>query len=74
MDDDRLLRGMGAAAWQRAGYHVLTAPAGPAGVALAQREHPDLILLDGVMPSRYGVEYARSCEATRRSLSRPSSS
>jgi CheY-like chemotaxis protein len=43
----------------RGGCHVLTAPDGPAGVALAHREHPDLILLDVVMPTRYDIEVCK---------------
>ena len=39
---------------QKEGFRVLTAPSGAAGIALAQLEHPDLILLDLIMPDEDG--------------------
>lgn len=38
------------------GFEVLEAPDGPAGIALALKEKPDLILLDILMPGQDGVE------------------
>ncbi len=38
------------------GYQVLSALDGEIGVALALREHPDLILLDLVLPKKDGFE------------------
>ncbi len=63
IDDDQLLLSMGTKALRQAGYRVLTAPDGPAGLALAQREPPDLILLDVIMPSMYGIEVCKALRA-----------
>ena len=38
------------------GYDVLEAADGPSGVLMAQRERPDLILLDLLMPGQDGVQ------------------
>ncbi len=62
IDDDQLLLGLGTEALHQAGYRVRTAPDGPAGIAFAQQDHPDLILLDVIMPAMYGVEV---CQALR---------
>lgn len=39
-----------------AGWEVLMAASGPEGVAIAQMEHPDAILLDVMMPGMDGSE------------------
>lgn len=41
------------------GYQVLTAANGAAGVAIAEKERPDLIILDIMMPKMDGVEVCR---------------
>lgn len=38
------------------GYQVTTAPAGPAGLALARDHPPDLVILDIMMPGMDGLE------------------
>ena len=38
------------------GYSVLQAPSGKAGISTAQKEQPDLVLLDLVMPGMKGLE------------------
>jgi len=40
----------------REGFEVLAATDGEVGVAKAQREHPDLILLDLILPKKDGFE------------------
>ncbi|HMX16808.1 MAG TPA: response regulator, partial [Rhodocyclaceae bacterium] len=50
------------------GYQVLAADSGEQGIALAKQEHPDLILMDVVMPGMNGYQATRTLtrdEATR---------
>jgi two-component system alkaline phosphatase synthesis response regulator PhoP len=46
-----------------AGFSVVTAENGEAGVAEAQKENPDLILLDILMPGIDGIETAKRIKA-----------
>ena len=51
-----------------AGYRVLPAPNGTLGINAAQKQHPDMILLDIMMPDMSGFEvceYLKSDERTR---------
>ena len=43
----------------REGFSVFLAKNGEEGLALALREHPDLVLLDLLMPKMGGIEMAR---------------
>ena len=45
------------------GYRVLTAAEGETGLALAELEHPDLILLDILMPKMKGREVCARLKA-----------
>ena len=47
----------------RAGYEVLEAYDGEAGLALARAERPDLILLDVMMPKMMGFDVCRALRA-----------
>ena len=52
-DDTRLMMKM----WlTRNGYRVLEAETGQEGVAMAQRERPDLIIMDMMMPGMNGLD------------------
>ncbi len=62
IDDDRLLLGLCSEALKKHGYRVLLASEGAEGIALAQRERPDVILLDVIMASMHGLEV---CQALR---------
>jgi two-component system, OmpR family, alkaline phosphatase synthesis response regulator PhoP len=63
VEDDPTLR-MGLNTTLRsAGYKVLLAKTGPEGVELALNEHPDLVLLDIMLPGMNGFEI---CEEIRR--------
>ena len=44
-------------------YEVLTASSGPEGLAVAQKDYPDLILLDVMMPVMDGFEVCRRLKA-----------
>ncbi len=44
----------------KAGYRVVTAPDGSAGIEAAKRSRPDLILLDFVMPKMNGYQVCRA--------------
>src|ERR671912_2954409 len=50
------------------GYDVLEASSGPEGVALAERESPDLIFLDVKMPGMDGLEVLQRIQSARESL------
>lgn len=47
---------------QREGYHVITANNGNAAIELAKLHHPDLVILDVMMPGKTGFEV---CEILR---------
>ena len=44
---------------ERSGFHVLSAGDGPAALALARRQRPDLVVLDLTLPSLDGLDVAR---------------
>src|ERR1700676_5087142 len=48
---------------QRRGYEIVTAADGKAGVAMAQTEKPDLVLMDMNMPELDGWEATRQIKA-----------
>jgi two-component system, OmpR family, response regulator len=50
VDDDRDLRDILQIVLDDAGYEVVSAGSGPEGMEVADRERPDLILLDVMMP------------------------
>jgi two-component system, OmpR family, alkaline phosphatase synthesis response regulator PhoP len=45
------------------GWQVLTAASGQAGLTLAEQEHPDVILLDVMMPDMDGIETLKTLQA-----------
>ncbi len=63
IDDDRLLLTFGKDALDALGYQTLTATDGASGITLAQREQPDLIILDVLMPHVDGYEICRRLRA-----------
>lgn len=67
-DDDPEILGMLALRLSKKGYTVLEAGDGVQTLAVAREEHPDLIVLDVMMPGKNGWEVARELrtdEATR---------
>ena len=63
VDDDRLLLALFSDALEAHAYRPLTATDGPAGIELAKKEHPDLIILDVMMPKMSGFEVCRKMRA-----------
>jgi len=65
-DDTRLMMKL----WlQRKGYRVIEADTGEEAITVAQREHPDLIIMDMMMPGMNGLEATqeiRQYQALRR--------
>ena len=59
VDDDRTITDMLRRTLTYEGYHVLTAADGPEALAQAQAHHPDLVVLDWLMPGLDGLEVAR---------------
>ena len=54
IDDDPAINESVRLALEASGYEVMTARDGSAGLALAERYDPDLIILDMMMPKRSG--------------------
>lgn len=54
VDDDREIVASIKAVLENKGYRVLTANDGNQGVFVAEREHPDLLIIDMMMPKRSG--------------------
>lgn len=63
IDDDEVIRAVFGVALTRNGYRVATAADGAAGLEIARRERPDLILCDINMP---GLDGAAVLQAVRR--------
>jgi len=63
MDDDELLRGALRVALEAAGYEVMDAADGNAGLRLQREQGADLVLVDIFMPGRDGLEVIRALRA-----------
>lgn len=63
IEDDAQIRRVTEGYLQQAGYHVLTAADGIAGLALAQQMKPALLVLDLMLPGLDGLEIARRLRA-----------
>ena len=59
VDDDPVIVNLLRVNFEIEGYDVLTASEGEAGVAQAHAGHPDVVLLDVMMPGVDGLEVAR---------------
>ncbi len=59
VDDEQDLLELIAYNLKKEGYNVLTCDNGREGIALAKEHHPDLILLDIMMPDMNGIEVCR---------------
>ena len=56
IDDDKIIRSMLTKVLQKSGYQVLTSENGKDGLAQYQKQKPDLVLLDVLMPEMDGYE------------------
>jgi DNA-binding response OmpR family regulator len=65
VDDDREIIDSMQIALEANGYEVLVARDGNQGLALADRENPDLIILDMMMPKRSGFLVLEKLRRTR---------
>ncbi len=63
IDDDRLLLSLASDALERRGVRTRIATGGMEGIAAAQEERPDLILLDVMMPQMTGLEVCKRLRA-----------
>ena len=63
IDDDRLLLGACAPVLERHGYRVLIATDGAEGIATANQERPEVILLDVMMPTMTGFDVCQELRA-----------
>ena len=60
VDDDPEIVTMLSLRLGKRGYRVLTAIDGVAALATAKKDHPDLVILDVMMPGKNGWEVARA--------------
>jgi DNA-binding response OmpR family regulator len=65
VDDDREIIESVRIALEGAGYEILVARDGNQGLALAEREDPDLVVLDMMMPKRSGFLVLEKLRRTR---------
>ncbi|HKP34206.1 MAG TPA: PAS domain-containing protein, partial [Sphingomicrobium sp.] len=65
IDDDPDVRAFIAASLEELGYRVRVASDGREGLAALERETPDLVVLDFIMPGLSGAEVARKIRAKR---------
>ena len=63
IDDDVMLSGMLANALKDAGYSVLEAADGQAGLQIAMNEHPSLAIIDYKLPDIDGLELIKTIRA-----------
>jgi DNA-binding response OmpR family regulator len=65
VDDDREIVESMQVALEAAGYQIVVARDGNQGLALAEREDPDLVILDMMMPKRSGFLVLEKLRRTR---------
>jgi DNA-binding response OmpR family regulator len=65
VDDDREIIDSMRITLEAAGYEVLIARDGNQGLAMAEREDPDLVILDMMMPKRSGFLVLEKLRRTR---------
>ena len=65
VDDERVGLTVRRLLLERAGYRVLTAPDGPTGLEMFQRERVSAVVLDYSMPGMHGGEVAQRMRAAK---------
>lgn len=63
IEDDEFLLRMYSAKLEMEGYKIITATAGDRGLRLADKEQPDLILLDLLLPKKDGFQVLKELRA-----------
>jgi DNA-binding response OmpR family regulator len=63
VDDEPHIRDVVRSYLEREGYEVLSAGDGDTALALARSEHPDLLVLDVMLPERSGFDVVRTLRA-----------
>src|SRR5436305_3729900 len=58
VDDDPVIVKLLQVNFEMEGYHVITAGDGEEGLARARADHPDIVLLDVMMPKMDGLQVA----------------
>jgi len=66
VDDETEIRKMLVRLLTRAGHHVIEADRGLAALRLVKERHPDLIVLDAMLPEVHGFEIARRIKGSQR--------
>jgi DNA-binding response OmpR family regulator len=56
VEDEKSLKNVLHDKFEEEGFHVISAQNGEQGLGLALQEHPDIILLDLIMPKMGGIE------------------
>ncbi|MBI4424090.1 MAG: response regulator transcription factor, partial [Elusimicrobia bacterium] len=59
IDDEKDLVGLMRQNFRREGYHPIFAGDGETGLTLARKEHPDLVIIDIMLPKMDGLEFCR---------------
>jgi YesN/AraC family two-component response regulator len=65
IDDDVIVRNTIARILSRADYDLVVAPNGRQGLALFEKEYPELVITDLIMPEKEGVEMIREIREIR---------
>ena len=69
VDDDADILGAMRLVFEKKGYRVLTANDGNMGLALAERERPDLVICDMMMPKKSGFLVLEKLKARKEASS-----
>lgn len=59
IEDEQALQRAATQVLHEEGFEVLSAIDGESGVRIAESEHPDLILLDLILPKKHGLEVVK---------------